>query len=299
MEPLLLPGIDVPDWATDVVSGETLVIDGLPNSLYHNSKALISKSALDLAARSAAHFWWAATNPLLEKEEPSEALVIGSAFHCYVLEPDVFRREYVVMPHFGDMRSPRSRALREAWQNGCGPNTQFLTKAQFTMIDAMRESLYRHKKIRRILENGRPEVTCAALCPHTGLPRKCRWDWLSEIDGLGLDLKTARDGSQDMWRLEAAARRYNVQDRYYTDTSNLCGVDVQEVAFAVIEKEPPYICGLYVVDATAKLSGEHKYMNDLNRIYESVRNGYFEGYGDDAKEISLPGWAVADVAIGA
>lgn len=297
MQPLLIPGLDIPDWAADVIEGESIQIDGLPNELYHGTKALVSKSALDIFARSPAHYHFSLFNHLEdENKEPAEALVIGSAFHCLVLEPDLFRSTYVQLPDFGDMRSSRNRDMKRAWKSEHPDAIEFLEKSQMHQIEGMRDGLMRHKRIRRILENFRPEVTCATICPETGLPRKVRFDGLAEIEGLGFDLKSARDGSPDMWVREAAKRRYNVQDRYYTETGNLCDADIQEMAFIVVEKTAPFVSGLYVLDPTAKLSGEQKFKNDLDGIARRVQSGTFEGYGDDAKEIRFPGWAVADVA---
>ncbi len=299
MEPLLIPGLEVPEWAADVLQGESIQVDGLPNELYHGTRALVSKSALDIFARSPAHYYYSLFNQLEDDDaEPAEPLLIGSAFHCLVLEPDVFEETYVVMPDFGDMRSARNRAMKSAWRSEHPDGMQFLTRDQAKQIRGMRDGLMRHQRIRRILERFRPEVTCATLCPQTGLPVKVRFDGLAEIEGLGFDLKSARNGRPDIWVREAVKRRYNVQDRYYTHVGNLCNADIQEMAFIVCEKTPPYVAGLYVIDPTAKLSGESQFQRDLDGIAERVRSGRFEGYGDDAMEVTFPKWAVADVAIG-
>ena len=298
MDLLLPPGHDLPGWAEPLESGRSVIIDELSADEYHGARALVSKSALDVFARSPAHYLHYLESGLIDDddEETSDALVIGSAFHALVLEPMNFSRRYVRLPDFGDMRSSKNRALKDGWLKE-RPGIIGLKEDHWSMIHGMRESIFRHKKLRRILENGRPEVTCAALDPHTGLPRKCRWDWVSEIDGLGLDIKSARDGRPDLWRLEAARRRYEVQDTYYTDTGKLAGLDIEILGFGVVEKEPPYVCGLYTLDPTARLAGEQRYLNELVGIAECCDSGEFPGYSNgDATELRLPGWAVADVA---
>lgn len=295
MDLLLPPGHELPGWAEPLESGRPIVLDDLTGDEYHGARALVSKSALDVFARSPAHYlYYLDTGNRDEDEEESEALIVGSAFHALVLEPMVFSRRYVRLPDFGDMRSSKNRALRDGWLAE-RPGVTGLKERQWEQIHGMRESIFRHKKLRRILENGRPEVTCAALDPHTGLPRKCRWDWVSEIDGIGLDLKSARDGQPDKWRREAANRRYHVQDTYYTDTSKLAGLDVEILGFGVVEKEPPYVCGLYTLDPTARLAGEVRYMAELTGIAECCDSGEFPGYSNgDVTELVLPKWAVAD-----
>ena len=92
-------------------------------------------------------------------------------------------------------------------------------------------------------------------------------------------------------------RRYEVQDTYYTDTGKLAGLDIEILGFGVVEKEPPYVCGLYTLDPTARLAGEQRYLNELVGIAECCDSGEFPGYSNgDATELRLPGWAVADVA---
>lgn len=298
MDLLLPPGHDLPDWAEPLESGRAVILDGLPNEEYHGARALVSKSALDVFSRSPAHYLYYLDSGRLEDQgdanDDPEPLLVGSAFHSLVLEPMVFSRSYTMLPDFGDMRSSKNRAMRDGWLSE-RPGVIGLKRAQWDMIHGMRESIFRHKKLRRILENGRPEVTCAVIDPSTGLPRKCRWDWVSEIDGLGLDLKSARDGSPDRWRREAAQRRYHVQDAHYTETSKAAGLDIEVLGFGVVEKEPPYVCGLYTLDPTARLAGELRARAELDGIAECCDTGIFPGYSNgNALELILPKWATTE-----
>lgn len=295
---LLPPGHDLPDWASPLDYGQTVIADAetVPNSLYHGTRALVSKSALDLFARSPAHYLYFLQTGDKDEDKPEpEALLVGSAFHSLVLEPEDFARSYVKIPDFGTMQSSKNRALRDAWLRE--RNATGLTAAQWTMIHAMRESVFRHKRLRRILENGRPELTVAAVCPHTGLPRKARLDWASELDGIAIDMKSARDGSPDLWKLEAAKRRYHVQDGYYTETSKLAGLDIDVIGFGVVEKTPPYVAELYTLDPAARLAGEMHYMHELERLARCCDSGIFPGYSESGEvcEIMLPRWATAIV----
>lgn len=296
MDLLLPPGTELPEWADSINYGKARVIDGLPNHEYHSiaARSLVSKGALDRFSRSPAHYLHYLTN-LDPEPEKSDALILGAAFHCLLLEPEVFEREYVLLPDFGDMRSSTKRAIRDKWIAE-RPGVTPLRAGMWRQIHDMRESVLRHKKLRRILENGRPELTCIAMCPHTGLPRKCRFDWVSEIDGLGLDLKSAIDGCPDKWRREAANRRYHVQDTYYTETAQLAGIDMEIMGFGVVEKEPPYVCGLYTIPVDARLAGEMAYMRELAQLAECCESGEFPGYGGgDALELEFPRYAIQDV----
>lgn len=295
MDILLPPGHELPDWAEPLERGRPVLADDVSNDQYHGARALVSKSALDVFARSPQHYLHFLDTGFLDEDKPEpDAFIIGSAFHALVLEPMEFSRQYILLPDFGDMRSSKNRALRDGWLQE-RPGITGLKEPWWRMIHGMRESLMRHKKIRRILENGRPEVTCAALDPHTGLPRKCRWDWVSELDGIGIDLKSARDGRQDRWMREAVNRRYEVQDTYYTDTGKLAGLDIEILGFGVVEKEPPYVCALYTLGTSARLAGEIRYMRELEAIAECCDTGDFPGYGrGEACELEYPKYATFD-----
>src|SRR5690606_36494018 len=116
MDLLLPPATELPDWADSINYGKARVIDGLPNHEYHSiaARSLVSKGALDRFSRSPAHYLHYLTN-LDPEPEKSYALILGAAFHCLLLEPEVFEREYVLLPDFGDMRSSTKRAIRDKW----------------------------------------------------------------------------------------------------------------------------------------------------------------------------------------
>lgn len=297
MDLLLPPGHDLPDWASPLEYGRAVVSTAIQNEHYHGSRALVSKSALDVFARSPAHYLhYLQTGDVDEDAPEPEAFLFGSAFHALILEPEEFERRYVRLPDFGDMRSSKNRALRDGWLED-RPGLTGLKESIWTHIHGMRESVFRHKRMRRILENGRPEVTCAAIDPVTGLPRKCRFDWVSEIEGLGLDAKSARDGSPRYWMREAMRRRYEVQDTYYSETGQLAGIDVSAMGFAVVEKTPPYVAELYTFGITERAFGEQQYMAELAELAECCETGRFRGYSDEAiTEITYPPYAVASVA---
>lgn len=67
----------------------------IPNSDYHKGPG-ISKSGLDLIAKSPAHYYHAVNAANDNEREPTVAQAFGTAFHALLLEPDVFKAEYVV-----------------------------------------------------------------------------------------------------------------------------------------------------------------------------------------------------------
>lgn len=297
---LLPPGHDLPEWADPVLDGAAVVRDDISNDDYHAARAMVSKSALDRIARSPAHYLHFLENGYSDagEEEPevkSDALVIGSAFHSLLLEPMKFPREYCQLPDFGDMRSSTRRAERDAFL-AAHPGVTFLKPEPWKMIHGMRESAMRHRRLRRILENGRPEVTICARDPNTGLIRKIKIDWLSELDGVMLDAKTAIDADPELWRLSCAKHRYDVQGAFYEETADLAGLSDYTMSFGVFEKSPPYIPSLCLLGPTSRLAGQMRVEREMRKIADCCESGLFPGYGDDnAVEIEMPGWATSEV----
>lgn len=93
----------------------------MPNETYHGH-VHIGSSGFKLLARSPLHFWHASPlNPGREKREPSRIMVMGTAWHTGIFEPDLFASSYAAKPDI----SPASTVAKllddaiqdfEAWQ---------------------------------------------------------------------------------------------------------------------------------------------------------------------------------------
>jgi len=290
---LEIPGAPLPYWGEDLRTDPGFLLDELDNDEYHAAAGVLSRSAVQLAMRSMLQLRHAIdTQARIERgeappktDEEREALVTGSAFHCFTLEPMAYGQRYVELPDLGDMRSAKKRAFRDDWLREHALGRQALKPRQVAQVRAMRESALRIPKIRALLENGQPEVTALARDPGTGLPRKARTDWLAERLHTLMDLKSARDASRDAWKREAGRRGYYIQDPWYRDVFRLAGCEIDEFLFVVVEKTPPYDVGLYTLGASSLYAGEQKYMHALRRIFEAVQSGRWPGYTDDKVEV--------------
>lgn len=303
MQPIFeIPGHELPYWAMellDVDGRRGFIADNVSAEDYHSTKALISKSTLDIADTSGAHYLYYLDPESCPGYDPDDAqeetvaeeLIIGNAFHTLVLEPMAFSRRYVELPDFGDMRSSTNRAVRDAWiRNDSGGRTP-LKRQHLRMINGMRDSLMREPYMRKLLDDGQPEVTAVCIDPHTGLPCKARTDWLSRIR-IGFDLKSAKDASRRWWRLEAGRRRLAVQSTFYPHVFQQAGVELEGFVFGVVEKTPPYAVGLYTLEEDDLLAGEQMYMRNLRDIRRWIESGRFPGYTDGKVEsIRLPAFS--------
>ena len=85
----------------------------MTNEAYHGDTTRISKSGLDLIAKSPAHYWSRYLDPNREKKEPTAAMLLGTAVHFAILEPEEFGRRYQVLPEI-NKRSNAGKAEFEA-----------------------------------------------------------------------------------------------------------------------------------------------------------------------------------------
>lgn len=289
LRPFLIPDREIPGWADQYVgpgTGGCAVLQNVPEADYHGTYSMLSKSQLDWFADCPARYRYNLDHP---SDERSEALDVGSAFHCLVLEPDYFHSRFVEVPNFGRLTSSRTRELRAAWIRDEAAGRTPLTGTQVRTLTGMRDALYLHPKAKKLLPGMQTEVTALWTDPHTGLICKSRADGLSVRDGVFLDLKSALSANPRLWKRAALEHRYHVQDAFYSRAFEENGIGIQHFIFLVVEKHPPYLPTFMTVGDASRLAGEMLYMRELAGIRKCWEIDAFPGYdGGDILEIDLP-----------
>lgn len=253
----------------------------IPEAEYHASPG-ISKSGLDLIARSPAHYKYGAP------KETTRAMEIGSAIHCALLEPERFATDYVLLR---DVTDRRSSAYKEAIKHH--PPERVLTGAEAAKVAGMQESIYAQTVARRQLERpGRRELSAFATDPETGVLCRCRYDLLTD-DGVGIDLKKTRDARPEEFAKAVFNYRYHVQAAFYSDLYYwLTGDRLSAYAILAVEEDPPHPAAVYVLDDYTMDLGRRLYRRDLNTYAHCLRTDDWPAYEFDVQELSLPEWAI-------
>lgn len=262
----------------------------LTNEQYHAAPG-VSKSQLDLIARSPRHYWAKYLDPNRVTEEPTKAMVIGSATHAAILEPGLFSTRYVCAPDFGN---PLTKAAKEAKADFQAANAGKIVLAapEFDLCVALRTSVLRHPDASGLLSGGVAESSVFAVDPVTGLTVKCRPDYLKD-SGIIVDLKTTDDASPIEFGRSAAKFRYHVQAAHYLDTFKLAfGEAPSHFVFVVVEKKPPYEVGVYYIEAAAMSVGRQLARRDLNKLAECQASDAWPGYTPDPQPLAFPEWAL-------
>ena len=81
--------------------------------------------------------------------------------------------------------------------------------------------------------------------------------------------------------------RYDVQQAHYCE-----GFNVDRFVFVAIEKEPPYLVGVYVLDDIAELRGQRLRERDIQLYLDCAENDFWPGYSATIAELSLPNWSL-------
>jgi exodeoxyribonuclease VIII len=263
----------------------------IPNDAYHGGTG-ISKSGLDKIAKTPAHYYAAYLDPNREPREPTKAMILGSAYHALVLEPEEFKKDYAVAPEGIDRRSKEGKAFFAEMEQQA---ITVISETDFARLNAMHRALMSHPAASKLLaKSGRREVSFFWDDPETGELCKCRPDFLTD-DGYIIDLKTTDDASPAGFGRSCFNYRYHVQHPWYQDGCRHAGIDVKAFVFLAQEKEPPYAVGLYVLEESAIDLGRQAYQRDLSLYADCRKNNHWPSYNPSIVSLSLPNWAMKDL----
>lgn len=241
-------------------------------------------------------------------DEGTPALLFGRAYHCRMLEPEVFAQTYCDPPpadaprdlrHLRNAKKPgestlESIAFWDAWDAehaGLIP----LSRESADLIEEMHHALMQHELAASILRSpGDSEVTMRWVDEETGVPCKARIDRLARRLRLFGDLKTAEDASPSGFAKSVVAHGYHIQAAHYLAGGHACGLEPRGFPFIVQEKSPPYLPAVHMLDDRALARGAELRERGLAKIAHARTTNTWPGYNPGITEISLPEWAFKD-----
>ena len=262
----------------------------MENADYHRHLA-VSKSGLDLIARSPLHYWGRYLDPNRVAPEPTAAMLVGTAVHTHVLELDQWDARYVTAPEGIDRRTKQGKAEWDAFSTAAGKRT-VISRTDAEQAMRIAQAVYSHPAAAMLLGMpGKAETTHMWTDAATGLQCKCRPDWLTDDGTLIIDLKTTEDASPVGFRKSIANWRYHVQASWYLDgVQAATGKRPEQFIFICVEKKPPYAVAVYAADAEMIQLGGEAAARDLDVLATCKVANAWPGYSDQIEPISLPPW---------
>lgn len=265
-----------------------------PEIMYH-ARPQVSNSMLKWIDVSPYH-WWAryeADEPI--EEDRTAALIEGTAFHCLVLEPDLFDKRFYIAP---DIR----RGTKE-WKKHeeAAEGRIILKKSERDNIQGIADAVRNHRQAASLLERATyKECTVLWEDPGTGIKCRGRLDLLGLEPGneLMVDFKKAKDASPRAFNKAVFNYRYDCQSGMYTDGLALCGEEQLESAtswpfyWVVVEPKPPYAVGVYAADEDWVAVGRARYRRSLERVRACRESNEWPSYTKEIGILKPPAWAL-------
>lgn len=254
--------------------------DQLSNEKYHSLEG-ISKSGLDLIDRSPAHYKFSKFG------DPTRAMVVGSAIHAGILEPDMYAERYMVLDGIKARTAPEYK--RAAKVHG---GEFVLTETEGNEVSGMVNASMQNREAQELLSlPGNAEISVIAVDPETGIKVRCRFDWLTKC-GHALDLKKTQDVRDDAFSRSVFNYRYHVQHAFYEDVWFWAtGEKLQSFRFWAIEQKMPHSNRIFDLDHEAVQEGRRAYRKNLITLAECLEKDEWPGVSQESGIISLPPWA--------
>jgi hypothetical protein len=255
-----------------------------------------SASRLRLLKRSPAHMKHQMDNP----EPPTPQMIIGSATHSAILEPDLFVKEWGRLPE-GD---GRSKAVKEAKaelivQFGVD---HILKPDVYDNILAMRDNVLGNALALDLLDGADTETSHYWAERYIYGTKPMEVDCKARIDALPregsmwnncvVDIKTTANAHPDEFRRSCFNFGYHIQAQHY-----LSAASRGRFIFIVVERDAPHCVAIYELDDDALELGR-KERDSLLGQWALCEAGEaaggldaWPGFPVEVQELSLPGWA--------
>ena len=274
-----------------------MALNKLSNAEYH-ALDYVSKSHLDLVDKSPFHYWDRYINPERVIPEPTKQMIIGSAFHSLVLEPDVFETEFIVEAVDAPKRPTATQrnakkpsnqtldaiAFWESFDNKAKGKT-ILSLEDIERLTIMKQRIVEHPAASTILNlSGVAEQSYQWKDEKTGELCKSRPDFHTDDGTLIVDLKTTSDASELGFQKSVHNFRYHVQAGFYLRSIK----EAQQFVFIAVETKPPYLVAVYNASTDMINAGNRVADKNLETLANCRKSGKWLGYSEEITTLELP-----------
>lgn len=261
------------------------------NAEYHASKEYVSKSMLAKMAICPKYFKWCLEN----EEKDTEALVIGSAFHKLVLEPQEFGKEFVVMPQIDRRTKAGKETYEEFLKTAQGRGV--ITQEQYAIINEMSNEILCNE-LATILTDGTVETSMYGTDEVTGELIKTRPDCYRMVDGKLIisDLKSCRSALTEDFTRDCFKFGYDLQAYMYCyNASRVLNIPIEDIEFyfVAVGKTPPYLINILKVTDEMFERGEVLYRKYMGMYHEAKTTNNWWGLNGKRNlinELTLPSY---------
>lgn len=256
----------------------------LPIDVYHSIETYISHSGMCELLRSPAHY---AT--YLKKDAGEDKVNFGSAVHCAVLEPEEFKKQYVV---FDGRRSGKAYDEFKA----ANPGATILSMDEHRRIQGILNAMHQFSEfpLMDAIRIGESEKSIFWINKETGAPCRIRTDSLNPYSTF--DVKTIDDARPEKVQAQIMRMDYDLQAYMYTDGVASYTGDYRPFNFAFVEDKEPHGIWLYTAGASLLASGREKFLRGAKAFMEFHKANLAQCYTKAFSVIEAPQWRRRELA---
>lgn len=262
----------------------------MSNDEYHGDKETFSRSALMDFKRSPYFYWANHVNPARPQKEKTPAMIFGSAFHEFMLEPKEFEKHYACEPPKVLLKNV-GREKYDEFKAYCAELEEsgkiILKDEEFLTLTKMKEALLAHPEASQLFLGGVYESAYIWQDKESGLICKTKPDILHA--NMIVDLKTCADASPAAFQRAMASGGYHIQGAMARDgIKENEGRVINNVLNICIETKYPFAIGIYLIDEAAIEVGEAEFKETLLALNHAIVNNEWPSY--QVETIGLPRW---------
>lgn len=223
-----------------------------------------------------------------EKKEKTPSLIFGDAVHVSFLTPDIFKRDFLVMPKFGLKKIEKE--AKAVWLENHKDFT-CLKEDVMDEVKMMAKKLHEHPTVTEVMKTATTEQ--AIYWTKDEILYKCKIDITviaSDTKAIPIDLKTTIDASPQEFRKSIRNYNYDVQAAHYLEGVRTIWPETDIFAYICIEKTPPFGIGLYNLNDASIEAGEQVRQALIKKLKLSLEHNEKRGYSINFEDISLPAY---------
>lgn len=218
--------------------------------------------------------------------EPTPQMILGSAVHCFVLEPKEFEKRYAMGP--ADARTKEGKMRLEELR-AAKPGAAIFRPADWETVVGVTLAIKSHARANLLLDG---ETECSVAWDQDGIMCKARFDAVSVDTKSIVDLKTTRDASPEVFGRSIWGLGYHIQAAHYLRGAEAVGLGMQHYVLLAVETEPPYCIAMYRLQDSAVEAGAIELDRLLGMYSECQNTNFWPGYAPEAQDINIPDWAL-------
>jgi hypothetical protein len=262
----------------------------ISNARYHASIGL-SRSRLWTFKQLPHKYWYQYLSGQVDEqaEKETEAVLIGNLVHTLVLEPELYDKNYFVMPKVNRTTKAGKAAFEEALLEASGRT--LINQAQLDSALGMRDAVLREPIVEDVLRGAKNETSIFWRDEQTGILCKARPDiWNHPIVA---DLKTTLEAGYRSFQATAFREGYFLQAAMLYEACKSQGLPFDEFIFLCVEKKKPYSTGIYRLDDEALQYGLDLFHNLLARFARCEEKQEWPAYG--IQTITVPRYGILEL----